>query len=133
MAKILIIDDEESILKMYGAALSGHEVLTATDGDEGIKLAEQQSPSLILLDIILPKVNGLDVLEKLKNSQDTSGIPVIMLTNLPKEASADKATALGADGYFVKAEFEPEKLATEVGKLLRDGEDDEPEGLDPVK
>lgn len=124
MAKILIIDDEEPILKMYGAALSGHDVLTAKDGQEGIKIAEQESPNLILLDIILPKVNGLDVLEKLKGSQDTSSIPVLMLTNLPKEASADKASALGADGYFVKAEFEPEKLASEVEKLLRDGDED---------
>lgn len=133
MAKILIIDDEEPILKMYGAALSGHEVLTATDGENGLKIAEQESPSLILLDIILPKVNGLDVLEQLKNNQETSSIPVIMLTNLPKEASADKASALGADGYFVKAEFEPEKLATEVEKLLRDGEDEAPVNIAPLK
>lgn len=125
MAKILIIDDEESILKMYRVALSDHEVLTAADGSEGVKIAEQESPDLILLDIILPQVNGLDVLEKLKNNQETSSIPVIMLTNLPKEASADKASALGADGYFVKAEFEPEKLADEVNKLLR-GTEEEP-------
>ena len=127
MAKILIIDDEEPILKMYGAALTGHEVLTATDGDEGAKIAEQELPDLILLDIILPKINGLDVLEKLKNNQETSSIPVIVLTNLPKEASGDKAQALGADGYFVKAEFEPEKLATEIDKLLRDGDEESTE------
>lgn len=125
MAKILIIDDEEPILKMYGAALSGHDVLTAKDGEEGIILAEKESPDLILLDIILPKINGLDVLEKLKGNQETSSIPVLILTNLPKEASADKASALGAEGYFVKAEFEPEKLANEVDKLLRNGDAEE--------
>jgi two-component system alkaline phosphatase synthesis response regulator PhoP len=122
MAKILIIDDEESILKMYSDALSGHDVLTSKDGDEGIKIAEENDPDLILLDIILPKVNGLDVLARLKENQETSSIPVLILTNLPKESSADKAKSLGADGYFVKAEYEPEKLAEEVNKLLKEKE-----------
>ena len=128
MAKILIIDDEEPILKMYSAALSDHEVITAKNGEDGISLAEKEAPDMILLDIILPKLNGLDVLESLKNNQETSSIPVIMLTNLPQEASADKAKSLGAINYFVKAEFEPQKLATEIGKLLRetkDGDEDE--------
>lgn len=122
MAKILIIDDEESILKMYSDALSGHDVLTSKDGDEGIKIAEENDPDLILLDIILPKVNGLDVLTRLKENQETSSIPVLILTNLPKESSADKSKSLGADGYFVKAEYEPEKLAEEVNKLLKEKE-----------
>ena len=111
MAKILIIDDEESILKMYSAALSEHEILTAKDGNQGIEIAEKGEPDLILLDIIMPKVNGLDVLSQLKENQETSAIPVLILTNLPEESSGDKAKSLGADGYFVKAEYEPEKLA----------------------
>ena len=119
MARVLIIDDEEAILKMYGAALSEYDILTAKDGEEGLKIAVNESPDLILLDIILPKVNGLDVLEKLKNDKDTCNVPILILTNLPKEASADKAKALGADGYFVKADYEPDKLASEVDKLLR--------------
>lgn len=119
MAKILIIDDEKPILNMYSEALSGHDVLTSKDGEEGIKIAEKNDPDLILLDIILPKVNGLDVLARLKENQDTSSIPILILTNLPKESSADKAKMLGADGYFVKVEFEPEKLAKEVNRLLR--------------
>ena len=122
MAKILIIDDEESILKMYSDALSNHDILTSKDGDEGIKIAEENCPDLILLDIILPKVNGLDVLSRLKENQETSGIPVLILTNLPEESSADKAKTLGADGYFVKAEYEPEKLAEEVNKMLKEKE-----------
>lgn len=118
MAKILIIDDEEPILKMYGEALTGHEVVTAANGDDGVSKAEKEIPDLILLDIIMPQVNGLDVLERLKENKETSSIPVIMLTNLPQEASADKARSLGAKDYFVKAEFEPEKLANKVNKLL---------------
>lgn len=122
MAKILIIDDEEAILKMYSDALSTHDVLTSKDGDEGIKIAEENDPDLILLDIILPKVNGLDVLSRLKENQETSSIPVIILTNLPEESSGDKAKSLGADGYFVKAEYEPDQLAEKVNKLLKENE-----------
>lgn len=122
MAKILIIDDEEPILNMYGEALSGHEVLFANNGEVGLDMAIKFDPDLILLDIIMPKFNGLDVLDKLKNEKDTASIPVMILSNLPKEASADKAKELGAVGYFVKAEFEPEKLASTVNRLLREGE-----------
>lgn len=118
MAKILIIDDEQPILTMYGDALSGHEIIMASDGEEGLSKAEKLDPDIILLDIIMPKMNGLDVLEKLKSNKETASIPVIMLTNLPKEASSDKAKTLGAEEYFVKAEFEPEKLAARVNELL---------------
>ena len=124
MAKILIIDDEEPILNMYGEALSNHEVVYASNGEEGLEKARKEEPSLILLDIIMPKFNGLDVLDQLKNDKDTYQIPVMILSNLPKEASADKARDLGAAGYFVKAEFEPEKLASTVNGLLRAGEFD---------
>jgi len=119
MAKILIIDDEEPILNMYGEALDGYEVVFAKNGEEGLALAAKESPDLILLDIIMPKFNGLDVLDQLKNDKETYHIPVIILTNLPKEASADKARELGAAGYYVKAEFEPQKLAKTVNELLR--------------
>lgn len=118
MAKILIVDDEQPILKMYGAALTAHEVITAENGTEAIDKAEKELPDLILLDIIMPQTNGLDVLEKLKESKETASIPVIILTNLPEEASADKARALGAKDYFVKAQFEPEKLAEKVKEML---------------
>lgn len=118
MAKILIVDDEEPILRMYGEALTGHEVITAGNGTEALEMAEKEMPDLILLDIIMPQENGLDVLEKLKDNKETSSIPVMMLTNLPEEASADKARSLGAKEYFVKAQFEPEKLASKVNEVL---------------
>ncbi len=122
MAKILIIDDEEPILNMYGEALGGHEVMYAVNGQEGLELAQKETPDIILLDIVMPKFNGLDVLDMLKNNKDTDTIPVIMLSNLPKEVSADRARELGAAGYFVKAEFEPDKIARAVNNLLREGE-----------
>lgn len=116
--KILIIDDEQAILNMYSAALGDFGVITAGNGEEGLKIARKEKPDLIYLDIIMPQLNGLDVLKKLKADQATSEIPVILLTNLPEEASADKAKALGAEDYFVKVDYEPEKLAEATKKIL---------------
>lgn len=116
--KILIIDDEKPILNMYSAALTDFSVITADNGEEGLKIAKKEKPDLIYLDIIMPQLNGLDVLKNLKTDKMTSEIPVILLTNLPKEASADKAKALGAEDYFVKVDYEPEKLAEVTKKIL---------------
>jgi len=113
--KVLIIDDEKSILKMYEEYLktAGMEVLTVTDGQTGIGTAKAQKPDVILLDIIMPKFNGLDVLNKMKSDPDIKDIPIFLLTNLPAECSGEKAKELGAAGYLVKAEYEP-KMVVDV-------------------
>ncbi len=110
--KVLIVDDEKGVLKMYSEFLTGTgiEVLQATDGQTGIKLAKEQKPDVILLDIIMPRYNGLDVLKDLKNGEETKNIPVFLLTNLPAESSEGKAKELGAAGYLVKAEYEPKMI-----------------------
>jgi CheY-like chemotaxis protein len=110
--KVLIIDDEKGVLKMYSEFLMGNaiEVLQATDGQTGMRLAKEQKPDVILLDIIMPRYNGLDVLKDLKADQETRNIPVFLLTNLPAESSEDKAKQLGAAGYLVKAEYEPKMI-----------------------
>ena len=118
MKKILIIDDEEAILKMYKTALDGYDVSISKDSEEAFQLAQQTLPDLIYLDIIMPRLNGLDFLKKLKNTKETKEIPVIILTNLPKEASAEKAKSLGAIDYFVKAEHDPEKVAEITKEVL---------------
>lgn len=118
MKKILIIDDEEAILKMYGIALADYELIKAKSGTEGLQKAASEKPDLIYLDIIMPQLNGLDVLKRLKTDKETKEIPVILLTNLPEEASAAKAKSLGADDYFVKVNYEPDKLAEKTKKLL---------------
>ncbi|PIP21591.1 MAG: two-component system response regulator [Candidatus Nealsonbacteria bacterium CG23_combo_of_CG06-09_8_20_14_all_40_13] len=117
--KVLIIDDEETILKMYGTKLSMAkiEVLTSEDGQKGIEMAAKEKPDVILLDIIMPNINGLDVLKMLKIRDETKNIPVYLLTNLPQEASGEKAKELGAAGYMVKAEFEPQKLLEKIQSL----------------
>jgi len=119
--KILIIDDEQAILKMYSQPFeaAGDEVMTATEGETGLKFAEEQMPDVVLLDIIMPKFNGLDVLKKFKENPAIKNIPVVLLTNLPEECSADKAKELGAAGYLVKAKTEPAEVVNIVKELLK--------------
>lgn len=114
--KVLIIDDERAILKMYAEQmqLMGIEALTAPDGPTGLRLAVEDKPDVILLDIIMPRLNGLDVLAQLKEDQETRNIPVFLLTNLPEECSGEKAKELGAAGYFVKAQYDPDKIIEKV-------------------
>jgi len=110
--KVLIIDDEKGVLKMYSEYLGGGgiEALQATDGETGIKIAREQKPDVIFLDIIMPRYNGFDVLKDIKADPELKQIPVFLLTNLPAESSGDKAKSLGAAGYLVKAQYEPKMI-----------------------
>jgi len=110
--KVLIIDDEKGIIKMYSEyfKMAGMQTLEASDGTTGIKLAKEQKPDVILLDIIMPRYNGLDVLKDIKADEEIKNIPVFLLTNLPQESSGGKAKELGAAGYLVKAENEPKMV-----------------------
>jgi DNA-binding response OmpR family regulator len=118
--KILIIDDEQPILKMYADYFTsqGIEALTAEDGDKGLDLARTNQPNIILLDIIMPKLNGLDVLAKIKTDSDLQKIPVILLTNLAEECSGQKAKESGAACYLVKAQTEPKTVLEKIKEIL---------------
>lgn len=118
--KILIIDDEKGVTDIYREKFSagGDTVSIANNGDEGLKKAAKEQPDLILLDIIMPKMNGLDVLKNLKSEENTRSIPVILLTNLPSEMSAEKAKKLGATEYLVKAEYDPDHVVDIAKKSL---------------
>jgi len=119
-AKVLIIDDEPSICQMYKIGLESEEikVLTACDGQTGLEIAQKEIPNLILLDIIMPKLNGFDILKLLKDNPVTKEIPVFLLTNLPQESGGEKGTQLGAAGYLVKANYEPVVLAKMIKGLV---------------
>jgi len=119
--KILIVDDEEAILKMYKTKLDqeGFETITASGAESGLELAKNEKPSLIFLDILMQNYNGLDALKKLKSDPATKNIPVCILTNIQKDGLVDEALKIGALDYFVKAEYEPEKLAQTVKELLK--------------
>lgn len=120
MAKILIVEDDPYVQRMYQRMFSrkDYEITIAADGKQGIKLANEINPDLILLDIMLPGINGLDVLAELKSDPATKHIHVLMLTNLGDEGSMEKAKNLGADSYMVKADFSPEQVIEAVEKNL---------------
>jgi len=120
MKKILFIEDESALQKTFKDLLEkeGYEMLSAFDGQSGLKLAKEKKPDLILLDLILPKLHGFEVLKKLKEDQETKGIPIIVLTNLEKIEDVDKALELGATTYLVKALYNLEEVLEKIKKAL---------------
>lgn len=117
--KILIVDDEEDILNLveYNLTSKGYNVVKAMDGPEGLKKAETKSPSLIILDIMLPNMDGTEVLKELKKNNITENIPVIMLTAKGEEFDRVLGLELGADDYLTKP-FSPRELMLRVKRIL---------------
>ena len=120
MRKILFIEDESVLQKTFEETLrgEGYEMISALDGEVGFNLAKKEKPDLILLDLVLPKINGLEVLKKLKEDPETKKIPVIILTNLEKMSDIDKALELGAAAYLVKVDYSLEEVVEKIKKIL---------------
>lgn len=120
--KVLLVDDEAAIVAMYKEKLTdeGFTVTCAADGEEALMMAKKDRPDVILLDLIMPKINGLDVLKQLKDDPLTAPIPVYLLTNIPAESGGNKGEDLGATGYLFKAETEPAALASVLKKIGKD-------------
>lgn len=120
MKKILFVEDESALQKTFGERLSpeGYEVISALDGEIGLRLAKIKKPDLILLDLILPKANGFEVLKELKEDKETKDIPVIVLTNLEGIGDVNKAIELGATTYLIKAQYSLEDLVEKIKKVL---------------
>ncbi|MCD4762252.1 response regulator [bacterium] len=118
--KILLIEDDPFLLSMYSTKfeLEGFRIITAEDGEKGLRLALTVDPSIILLDILLPKMNGFDVLEKLKADDKGKDIPVILLTNLNQKDEIERAMSMGADDYLIKAHFLPSEVVEKIMKIL---------------
>jgi CheY-like chemotaxis protein len=120
MTKILIVEDDPLMSRMYQKIFKfeGFDVDMAGDGEEGLDKVRTGKPTLILLDIMMPKMNGMQVLEKLKLDPETKAIPVIMLTNLAGTQDAEAALTKGAVKYIIKSEFEPKQVANMVKEIL---------------
>ena len=120
MKKILFIEDESALQKTLGDILGqeGYEIIPALDGETGLSLAKTKKPDLVLLDLVLPKLHGLEVLKKIKESDETKNIPVIVLTNLEEIQDVDKAIELGATTYLVKAQYSLEEVVQKIKKAL---------------
>lgn len=120
MTTILITEDDPLMSRMYQKIFTfeGFQVEMAADGQEGLDKARELKPTMILLDVMMPKLNGIQVLEKLKADPETKAIPVVMLTNLAGQQDAENALAKGAIKYIVKSEYEPKQVADMVKELL---------------
>jgi len=121
MKKILFIEDEPTLQKTLGRALEqeGFEILSALDGEIGITKAKESKPDLILLDLILPKMDGFEVLKRLKENEETKDIPVIILTNLENPEDIEKVLSLGATTYLVKANYDLEEVIDKIKDMLK--------------
>lgn len=117
--RILMVDDEADLIKVVHVRLAanGYKVIAASNGLDGLKKARDERPDLILLDVMMPRMHGLDVLLKLKDNPETASIPVLMLTANDDTESISKARALGAKDYIVKP-FNLEALMDSVKRYL---------------
>ncbi|MEM7816617.1 MAG: response regulator [Candidatus Aenigmatarchaeota archaeon] len=118
--KILVIDDDENICKLLNSFLlkKGYNVITTQSGKEGIRIADEQKPDLILLDIGMPKIDGFQVLKNLKNNLKTMSIPVVMLTARADEDSKIKACSLYSE-YYITKPFDLEELANKIEEIFK--------------
>jgi CheY-like chemotaxis protein len=118
-AKVLVCDNEEALRRLVRAALDGgaYEIAEATDGDESVELARTLEPDLIVLDIMMPGLSGVEVLEELRRDARLRETPVVMLTARVQAADREAASRAGAD-YFLAKPFSPKELASMVESLL---------------
>lgn len=118
--KILLVEDDPFLLSMYNTKfeLENFKVVTADDGEKGLKLALKEVPDVILLDIMLPKMDGFEVLKALRADKKTNRIPVILLTNLSQKEKVKEGLSLGADDYLIKAHFMPSEVVEKIKKLI---------------
>ncbi len=120
MKTIIFIEDEPILQKTVGRFLEkeGYEVKSALDGETGLAMVKKIKPDLVLLDLVLPKKDGFEVLEELKQDESTKNIPVIILTNLEKSNDIEKTLSLGATTYLVKANYELEEVVKKIKEVL---------------
>ena len=118
--KILIIEDDKMINSMYKTKLEqeGYVVLAAEDGASGLDMALQHKPDLIMLDVIMPQLDGFSVLQQLRESLGVKNTPIILLTNLGTDEDKKKGEKLGATDYWVKANLTPSQVSEKIKQYL---------------
>ncbi|MBI3558917.1 response regulator [Candidatus Gottesmanbacteria bacterium] len=120
MDKILLVDDDEALKQLYSVELvtKGYRVVMASDGDEALEKAKAEKPDLILLDIMMPKTDGIGALTKIKQEAELKDIPVLMLTNFGQENLVQQAFDLGAADYLLKYKVTPAEMSEKVDQTL---------------
>lgn len=117
---ILLVEDDNFLANIYKTKfeMEGFKVSVAENGELGLKDAIKKQPDIILLDILLPKMDGFTVLEHLKDEEDTKDIPVVLLTNLGQKDDVERGLKLGAVDYLIKAHFKPSETVEKIRKIL---------------
>jgi len=119
--KILIIEDDKFLRELIAQKLikEGYDIVEAVDGEKGIKSVKEEKPDLILLDLILPGIDGFEVLSKIKEDPVLSQIPVIILSNLGQKDDIERGLKIGAADYLIKAHFTPGEIVEKVKTILK--------------
>jgi DNA-binding response OmpR family regulator len=119
-AKVLLADDDMTLHEMYAERLkaAGYQIISAYDGEEALAKVYKEMPDVILLDIMMPKINGIDVMKKIRDDEKVNKIPIILLTALMQEISKIKSMMLPYDKYLIKSETMPVKIIDSIEECL---------------
>lgn len=120
MAKILLVEDDVNLRDIYSARFAAEKyvVITASDGEEALATAVRERPDLIVLDVMMPKISGFDVLDILRSTPETKGTKVIMMTALSQQTDQARGEALGVNKYLIKSQVSLEDVMNSVKELL---------------
>ncbi|MDD4531132.1 MAG: response regulator [Candidatus Pacebacteria bacterium] len=120
LKKILLIEDDKFLRELMNKKLvvMGYDVVAAADGESGLTMIKETKPDVVLLDLILPGMNGFDVLEKAKADPETASVPVIILSNLGQSEDIEKGLKLGAKDFLVKAHFTPQEIINKLKTIV---------------
>jgi len=120
MKKILLIEDEKILADLLVKRLreENYDVSSAEDGEEGLKKIKEEKPDLILLDIIMPKKGGFEVLEEMQKSSELKDVPVIVISNSGQPVEISRALELGVKDYLIKTQFDPEEVINKVKRQI---------------
>jgi CheY-like chemotaxis protein len=118
--KILIIEDEEIINELLAKKLTreGYEVFITRNGNEGMAAIKKEKPDLILLDIVMPEMDGFEVMEQIQKNEDIKNIPIIIISNSGQPVELEKAKKLGARDWLIKTEFDPQEVVDKIAKQI---------------
>ena len=119
--KILVIEDDKFLRELISQKLlqEGYDVAEVVDGEKGLQALEKEKPDLVLLDLILPGIDGFEVLAKMKGAPETANIPVVILSNLGQKDDIEKGLKMGAVDYLIKAHFTPAEIIEKIRVVLK--------------
>ena len=119
--KILIVEDDKFLRELMTRKLvnEGYETIEATNGEEGVRTAKSEKPDLVLLDLILPGIDGFEALARIRKDQETANLPVIILSNLGQKEDIERGIKLGATDYLIKAHFSPGEITEKIASILK--------------